>query len=425
MDAISLFRLLFILTILLFVAQPRSVCAQKTGERLPVWTTGTLDIHHINTGRGNATFLILPDGTTLLIDAGALDPTDKRTQSARNTSAVPNDNKQPGEWIARYINKMMTMSQLQPKLDYAQLTHFHDDHMGTPSSISRKAEKGDFVLAGITEVAAYLPIDKIIDRGWPDYTYPAPQTDIAMTNYKTFVDWQSKNKGTVFERSKPGRNDQIVLKRNPTKFANTFEIRNIIANGELWTGTGTATQKLFPELTSLKSNQLPSENMCSIGIRLRYGMFDYFSGGDMPGVLRFGAPHWNDVETPVSKVVGPVDVHILDHHGNRDSQNDNLLAALRPRVLVIPVWSSDHPGHDVLDRIYSQAIYPGERDVFATDMLEANKLVIGELLNRLKSDKGHVVVRVIPGGATYQVITLDDSNENFTVKGVFGPYQSR
>ncbi|WP_245564910.1 hypothetical protein [Spirosoma panaciterrae] len=142
-------------------------------------------------------------------------------------------------------------------------------------------------------------------------------------------------------------------------------------------------------------------------------------------MVRFGSPAWNDVETPVSKVVGPVDVHILDHHGNRDSQNDNLLAALRPRVFVIPVWSSDHPGHDVLDRMYSPEIYPGERDVFATDMLEANKLVIGELVNRLKSDKGHIVVRVAPGGATYQVIILNDANENLTVKGLFGPYPSR
>ncbi|GAB3978523.1 hypothetical protein GCM10028806_41830 [Spirosoma terrae] len=424
MVALRWSRLQLLLVIVLFTTGLRSVYAQKAGERLPVWTAGTLDIHHINTGRGNATFLICPDGTTLLIDAGALDPTDKRTQSARNTPAVPNADRQAGEWIARYITKMMTMSQLQPKLNYAQLTHFHDDHMGMPSSVSPKAEQGNFVLTGITEVAAYLPIDKIIDRGWPDYSYPAPQTDVMMTNYKTFVDWQSRNKGTIFERSQPGRNDQLVLKRNPDSYRNTFEIRTIIANGQLWTGKGTETRSLFPDLSSLQPNQRPSENMCSIGIRLRYGTFDYFSGGDMPGVLRFGAPRWNDVETPVSTIVGPVDVHILDHHGNRDSQNDNLLAALRPRVLVIPVWSSDHPGHDVLDRIYSQEIYAGERDVFATDMLEANKLVIGELLDRLKSDKGHIVVRVAPGGVTYQIITVDDSNENFTIKATFGPYQS-
>ena len=33
---------------------------------------GALEIHHISTGRGNSTLCIFPDGTTLLIDAGAV-----------------------------------------------------------------------------------------------------------------------------------------------------------------------------------------------------------------------------------------------------------------------------------------------------------------------------------------------------------------
>lgn len=39
------------------------------GQSLPAWTEGCLDIHSINTGRGESTFYILPDGTTMLIDA--------------------------------------------------------------------------------------------------------------------------------------------------------------------------------------------------------------------------------------------------------------------------------------------------------------------------------------------------------------------
>ena len=40
------------------------------GQTLKKWEAGYLDIHHINTGRGDCTFCVLPDGTTLLIDAG-------------------------------------------------------------------------------------------------------------------------------------------------------------------------------------------------------------------------------------------------------------------------------------------------------------------------------------------------------------------
>ncbi|UBM58541.1 hypothetical protein LAG90_17195 [Marinilongibacter aquaticus] len=396
--------------------------AQKVGDTYPKWQEGNLEIHQISTGRGNAAFILLPDGTTLLIDAGALDPTSPRVQSPRNTAAKPNDSRQPGEWIARYVRNFMERSGLSPQLDYAQLTHFHDDHMGALSSVSPKASEGNYFLTGITELAAYLPIGKIIDRAYPNYDYPVVQNSPMMENYKQFVKWQSGHKGLRFEQSKAGSKDQLVLKYKPETFQDTFEIRNIVANGKLWTGFGSNTKNLFPDLGDLDKSLYPSENMCSIGIRISYGAFDYFSGGDMPGNLRFGRPAWQDLETPVSQVVGPVEAMILDHHGNRDAINANLLANLRPQVFVIPTWSSDHPGHNVIDRIYDQNIYSGNRDVFATDMLEANKLVIGNLLDRLKSDSGHVVIRVMPGGQKFWVYILDDRDEKMTIKAIHGPY---
>ena len=68
----------------------------KVGEPLPLWTDGCLDIHFINSGRGECAFYILPDGTTLLVDAGEIVVTDgtgvpqKPDASTRpyNTSAI-------------------------------------------------------------------------------------------------------------------------------------------------------------------------------------------------------------------------------------------------------------------------------------------------------------------------------------------------
>ncbi len=48
----------------------------RPGDVLPAWTPGTLDIHQIVTGRGNAAFMMFPDGTTLLLDAGDSGGTD-------------------------------------------------------------------------------------------------------------------------------------------------------------------------------------------------------------------------------------------------------------------------------------------------------------------------------------------------------------
>jgi len=45
--------------------------AQKTPPSvLAPWKPGTLDIHHLAYGRGNSTFVLCPDGTSILIDAG-------------------------------------------------------------------------------------------------------------------------------------------------------------------------------------------------------------------------------------------------------------------------------------------------------------------------------------------------------------------
>lgn len=75
--------------------------------------------------------------------------------------------------------------------------------------------------------------------------------------------------------------------------------------------------------------------------------------------------------------------------------------------------------------MYSQRLYPGPRDVFATNMTPANQAVIGPNLDRLKSSQGHIVIRVDPGGAIFRVLILDDSAETCRVTAIFGPYQSR
>jgi beta-lactamase superfamily II metal-dependent hydrolase len=390
--------------------------AQQVGQPLPPWTPGTLDIHQINTGRGNAAFLIFPDGTTMLLDAG-----DGGNLPPRGTPPKPDASRAPGEWIARYIRHMLAHD-LNPELDYGYLTHFHDDHMGSPLP-TKKTAPGGYKLTGITEVGTDLPIKLLLDRGWPDYNYPAPLKDATVANYRAWIDWQRTHTGMRVERLQPGRNDQIVLRRNP-KYTN-FEVRNIAANGEVWTGVGTNTRAHHPRIADLAPADYPTENMCSLVIRVSYGKFDFYSGGDIPGARRDGMPLWNDMETPVAQAVGPVEVALLNHHGNRDSQNGFYVSSLRPQVWLIPVWSADHPGHDVLERMYSERLYPGPRDVFATNMLDANRLVIGPLLDRLKSAQGHIVIRVAPGGDSFRVLILDDAAETYNVKSIHGPYQSR
>lgn len=388
--------------------------AQTSGGPFPAWTPGTLDIHHISTGRGNATFFVLPDGSTLLVDAGAI-----TGGGPRHAPARPDASRSAGEWIARYIRHMTGAAEL----DHAMLTHFHSDHMGQITGSSPQSKSGAYKLSGITEVGEHLRIRKLLDRGWPDYGYPAPLDTTDMANYRAFLKWQSERNGMRVERFIPGRNDQIVLARDPKKYQG-FEIRNLAANGEVWTGVGTETRQHFPPLETVPKSDWPSENMCSAGFRLSYGKFDYYTGGDIPGIPNEGFPEWHDVETSVAKAAGPVEAAVLDHHGYIDSMNAFLVGALRPRAWIFFVWDSAHPTHRVFNRLRSTRLYPGPRDIFANNMHPANKTVISGL-EKITGERGHVVLRVALGGASFRVFLLDDTAETYRVTAIHGPYDCR
>ena len=390
------------LVLLLFAALP--VFAQ-TGAPLPPWSRGTLDIHQISTGRGNAALIVFPDGTTLLVDAGAAGD----GQKIADTDPRPNASRTAGGWIVRYLQRMNV-----DRLDYAVLTHWHGDHIGQVTPASATSKDGKYKLTGITEVGDAIPIARLIDRGM---TYIPPTDDPTLQNYKAFA------AGLKRDTIRVGANDQIVLRREPEAFKN-FEVRNVAANGMVWNGQGDGAHAIFPAVDTLAAEDKPSENMCSIGLRIRYGKFDFFTGGDMPGVPDAGNPEWQSVENAVAKAIGPTDVHVADHHGSIDPESAFFLSTLRSTVIILPAWSPTHPSQDSLKRMMTQRLYPGPHDIFVTTLREPTKASIGSRVNQLKAQHGHIVVRVTPGGDEYRVFVLDDTTEEMNVLASFGPYQS-
>jgi hypothetical protein len=162
--------------------------------------------------------------------------------------------------------------------------------------------------------------------------------------------------------------------------------------------------------------------MCSLAIRLTYGKFDYFTGGDLTCDTEEGEEPWRDIETPVARASGPVEVAVANHHAYFDAVGPNFVRSLRPRVFIVPAWYVAHPSIMPVRRMLSQRLYPGDRDVFATNVMPANQIVNNQFISKFKSLDGHVVVRVAPGGGEFKVIICDNSDDSDRVKGVFGPY---
>jgi hypothetical protein len=264
-------------------------------------------------------------------------------------------------------------------------------------------------MGALAVVAGLIPIRKLIDRG----ESPVPVSNPLVEGYRDL----RKKFGGRYEVFGPGRNDQIG------KASADFEVRNVAANGEVWTGSGSGTRQMFPAgWEKLPLDEQPSENEFSIALRITYGRFRYYTGGDLPGIPLDNLPAWHDLETPVAKAVGAVDVAVLDHHGWLDTTNAFFLATLRPRVVIVPAWHATHPDHGVVRRVLSKRIYAGPRDVFLTTLLDAPKTVLSYLGTPFASTEGHVVVRVAPGGGSYRVFVLEDRDAGRRIVGVYGPY---
>lgn len=382
---------------------------------LDPWKPGNLDIHHLAYGRGNSTFLLCPDGTTMLIDAGATDDAPEVS-----SPQMPNSQRRPGEWIAAYALRHMLPAGRR-ELDYFLLTHIHPDHLGAVTPDSPSSSRGPYRLTGVTDVDAQIRIGRVLDRGFPDYNYPTPQEAPFALNYIRFVRSRA-GAGEACERVRPGKRNQIRLLRDPERYPD-FEVRNLAANGEVWTGAGETARSRFPDPRNLRPQDYPTENMCSVAIRLSYGKFDYYTGGDLTCDIEEGCCDWRDIETPVARAAGPVEVAVANHHGYFDAVGPEFVRALRPRVFIVPAWYVAHPGIQQLRRMLSAKLDPEGADVFATNVMPANRQVNNQFISKLKSLEGHIIVRVEPRGEEFRVIVCDNTDDLGRVQAAYGPYR--
>lgn len=413
---------------------PTEYFTAKVGETLPAWTEGTLDIHSISTGRGESYLFILPDGTTLLVDAaGSL-----LTKKVCETNGIaelpleyrPSGNISSGTVIADYVTHFNPHGKT---VDYWMNSHFDTDHMGNfpetyaqicpVSAAVKKHPEGGFYLNGINEVGTLLDFKKIIDRG---YTTPIDRSGEArMKDYIKFLEWTKKTKGTVYEPANVGHNDQVVMNYNPSKYSGDLDIRILCAGGWYWTGSGQnkkcnlpVDSKGNPDQAAIKAAS-PKENIYSVGFMLKFGKFDYFTAGDLQYNSRSTTP-WLDSEAPLIPVVKQVEMMKACHHGTANTNSPELLRVLAPKQILVSPWRDVQPRPETLGRF--TAVSPNA-SIFTTGIDSDNKNKLSNYFSNVKSWEGHIVVRVAPTGE-YKIFILDDKNQDYKVKAIHGTYKS-
>jgi len=199
-----------------------------------------------------------------------------------------------------------TISALQPaNYGFTFLSHFHDDHQG-----------------GLDEVLVALPFQFAYDRG--DVNRPS---NPGVNNYLAAAGTRRRTVtlGTIYQ------------------LGGGATLRCIALNGNVLGG-------VFVDPTA----SAQEENSRSIALRLDYGQFSMWLGGDLTG----GASSTADVESPASLSCGDVDVYKLNHHGSSTSTNDNLVTRLAPELAVVSCGDGNpygHPTNTVVNRLNQAA----------------------------------------------------------------------
>ena len=237
-----------------------------------------LDIYFIDVLGGAATLIVTPQGESILIDSGWM------TDDHRDAQRIAEAAKKAG----------------LAAIDFSITTHWHRDHFG-----------------GIGPLSERMPIRRFFDKGIPEkYPDDPTQFEIQMKEYKK----ASKGHSEVL---RPG--DGIPLKQ--TEGEPPLKLICLAAEGAVVPDTNTT--KPNPECAKNVPKKLePDDNDNSIALRLDYGDFQFFVGGD----IRWNIEH--RLVCPTNKI-GEVDLYMVNHHGFDVSNNPVFLRSLNPRVAVI------------------------------------------------------------------------------------------
>ena len=212
---------------------------------------------------------------------------------------------------------------------------------------------------------------------------------------------------------------QLHLLHDPASYyKNVFSIRNLAANGVMWDGKNGLVD-IAGEHVKATGEKTINENALSSAILIRYGGFTYFTGGDIEGEFVGADGKKFSYEARVGEVAGPVSACKVNHHGYWTAMQDGFVKAVRPQLFVASSWSPNPQNLETLGRMTSPSNYEGPRTVAYGAIPDFRMREFREKgLDGFLAPAGHAVVKVAPGGRTFQLYTLSTADESMTVVGI-------
>ena len=307
------------------------------------------------------------------------------------------------------------------------MTHFHNDHFGTATEegynlVTRGGQT--WRQTGIMALYDVVPFDKMIDRAYSssDVKYEFVEqsgTDVSAgyDSYANFIYWARSAKGLKVERAKLNSTSQIKLLNNPSAYPD-FVVEVNAVNGYV-KGEGQENANML------------SENGNSISFMISYGDFDYLTSGDGGTNALMGM----SLARAIGKKIEAMKAH---HHFAWKTMSSAMMKIYQPKVVVSQSFYDHQPdmGHDWKCNgtdysVNSTNEFQNAWKAYGTDeekhwyFTNIHPTVVqmypGEVL-KMKSRNGHVVIRVKEGGDEFYVYVLDDTDTEYKVVQIDGPF---
>ena len=398
----------------------------EIGKPLSAWAEGCLDIHAINSARGECTFFIMPDGTTMCVDAGEIAPdAGEHSRVDQKPSSSIRAFRVYGDYITYFLPGNVSY------MDYMVMTHFHNDHFGTCNEPSfNEISKGGqtWRQTGIMALYDMVPFDKMIDRAYSstdrDYKWVSESGSSyssGIESYANFIYWARSAKGLRVERAKNGSTTQIKLVNDASEYPD-FKVQINAVNGEYWDGTASVDPY---------GNSVPAENGNSISFLMSYGEFDYLTSGDAGANTKIE----NNLAKSINKKIEAMKSH---HHFSWDTMSATSMKIYQPKVVVSQSFYDHQPdmGHswkcgglsytDKSNQAFQKAwaSYGSDQDKnwYFTNIHPTTASTYPGEVAKMRSRNGHVVIRVKEGGSEFYVYVLDDTDSKYNVKQIDGPF---